>query len=354
MFAICGTLSRKLSRLSLLSAIMVVFLHSYSTSVASSRVGLVWWAQELVAQGFSRIAVPYFFFAFGFLFFKDWSRVDLRLWIRKMRVRLHTLAMPYILWSGLGLIVTYSVTRFAHSQIYSFDFGEISWWLSAFGIISPPKFSFHLWFVQFIFVLAAFSPILWCLIRYAGCYWLILLAGVSCFGQMVPYGEGQGLFFTCLGGWLACNGINPSINKKFSLRISVLAVLIWSGLVLFKVILTFNGVCSSQGWVELAGIKFNLLFCVNCIGLVAVWLLDEHASFLIPLRYCRDSFFIYCAHGIIMMIICNGLHQIAWISEQQGLIWFVAPALTVIFALLSGECLRRKMPRLLSFLNGGR
>ena len=73
MFVISQASSLKLSRLSFVATIMVVFLHSYDNALATSRDGsFAWWLQEFVSQGICRVAVPYFFAVFGFMLFKDW------------------------------------------------------------------------------------------------------------------------------------------------------------------------------------------------------------------------------------------------------------------------------------------
>ena len=61
--------SKKISRLSIIMAVLVVFVHAYTAGdpiQAESKVG--WLVQDFISQGVARSAVP-FFFAYLVIFF---------------------------------------------------------------------------------------------------------------------------------------------------------------------------------------------------------------------------------------------------------------------------------------------
>ena len=118
--------SQKMRRIGFIASAMVVFLHSYSKALSSARDGSVaWWIQDLVSQGICRVAVPYFFVVFGFWLVKGLplkGRSLVSWWRCSVGSRTKTLLIPYFVWSFVSMVGLYLLTRFATTQICSFEF----------------------------------------------------------------------------------------------------------------------------------------------------------------------------------------------------------------------------------------
>src|SRR5689334_20787058 len=103
-------LSRKIRTLSLLAIVFVVYIHAYNfperylypDTVIAGPPGIARFIEYFVSNGLGRFAVPLFFGISGYLFFRD-IRGDPRIFFFKFVKRLRTLAIPYLLWSGLWL-----------------------------------------------------------------------------------------------------------------------------------------------------------------------------------------------------------------------------------------------------------
>lgn len=80
--------------------LMVVFIHSFSLVPADENT-LLYSTKVYLSSVLPRVAVPMFFIYSGYFFFKG-KECGLRTWYNKMKTRLHTLVLPFVLWSVIG------------------------------------------------------------------------------------------------------------------------------------------------------------------------------------------------------------------------------------------------------------
>ena len=104
--------SRKIARLGVVCAMLVVFIHSYLAHAPDAPFNPVAsFVQEMLSQGVSRIAVPFFFMVSGFFLYRDYEFTFA--WFRKKLVsRFWSLGIPYVLWALIGLAFA-AVTAFS-------------------------------------------------------------------------------------------------------------------------------------------------------------------------------------------------------------------------------------------------
>ena len=316
--------SRKIARLSIVCAILVVYLHSYSKELSASMSGaLTWWVQDFVSQGISRVAVPFFFVVSGLLLFKDFPEEGMSVrywWLGKLRKRLKTLCVPYFAWSLLGLCSTYIMTRFASTQIYSYDVASPTWWLEVLGITTPPKFMFHLWFVKTILLFFVFSPLIAAIVFRMPKTMLSLLFLCSVF-RCGYHGDGpSNLMFFTVGMVVARNylskeqvrqdncvnvlmgGVFDKIIVSRMFFTAKIVVCAWLAFVFLKVLMTRLGFVDLYGVIRLTDMfEISIMPVINMLGVAALWIgydfLTEKQLLLD--RIAPLSFFVYCLHFAI-------------------------------------------------------
>lgn len=115
----------------------------------------------------SRIAVPCFFLISGYLFYKGFEeKWDWTLYLNKMKKRVRSLIIPYLLWNVLvALYFIFPMFVGQHRE----GFGGIPAWLSAHGgglsfLWADPVYEncpidYPLWFIRNLILVTALSPI---------------------------------------------------------------------------------------------------------------------------------------------------------------------------------------------------
>ena len=151
---------------------------------------------NLFSEVLPRIAVPLFFIISGYLFFR--SGFMIRTYTDKLRRRVRTLLVPYILWNLLYLIRTAFRDIPAFSGL-SHDTAQANWSLSAVlacfwdksrGVFPVPASSyiypqdFPLWYVRDLMVMVVLAPVLYWMLKKVG--WLAVV-GLACLAFHLQY-----------------------------------------------------------------------------------------------------------------------------------------------------------------------
>ena len=291
-------------------------------------------------------------------------------WLRKLRKRLKTLCAPYFIWSLLGLLSTYVLTRFASTQIYSYDVTSPMWWLEVLGITTPPKFMFHLWFVKAIFLFAMFSPLIAAIVFRLPktALMLLFLSAVFRYRELGDWPSNL-MFFVI--GILATRGEylatkNTKEHKVFVDSVLFLAknhlvVGVWFALVFLKVLMTRLGFVDLYGAVRLSDMfEISILTPINILGVAAIWTVYDKYIVSVPAMMCRYwdyiaplAFFVYCFHWSIQHWVSAVVGR-ALMGRSDFLMWVLPPTITSILCLVLGTWMSIKVPSILTFLTGGR
>ena len=91
--------------------VVVVLLHAVGSpmdgrEVISYHNGVYDTIRILFSEGFCRIAVPTFFLISGYLFFFKLEEWSTDIWFNKLKKRVRTLLIPYLLWNLIAIIVS--------------------------------------------------------------------------------------------------------------------------------------------------------------------------------------------------------------------------------------------------------
>ena len=110
--------SRSISVLRFPMAVLVIFLHANVISQSKNTMiynnGIGDFLITLCSNGLCQLAVPCFALISGYLFFGGLKEFSWPIWMEKIRRRLHTLLVPYVLWNILALLWMIAYGYFLH------------------------------------------------------------------------------------------------------------------------------------------------------------------------------------------------------------------------------------------------
>lgn len=344
-----AVLSRKLSRLSCVAVILVVFLHSYNKNL---HIGFTFWLQDFVSQGLTRVAVPYFFCVSGFLLFRGYPGTEVSSWwCRQVRKRLSSLVIPYFFWGLFSLVYSFLIINLATVKLYAFHWHDAFWWLRVVGLVGEaPLFGYHLWYLKTLFVAVLLSPLVGFLISKKLGWWIVIIGFILCQAPGSGYGSKLCLMFFSLGGTLAIRGIPQRISRTVEdhpIQTGIFSTLVWAVISILH-IYVHRGVLSCD---------WNFLVIGNCAGLITLWILYD----LVPNCLWKGidcvvpcSFFVYCAHGFGYVIVGKILSFLP-LGPLTNFVGWIAPPLVIVSSLtLVFRMMLHKTPRFLSLILGGR
>lgn len=308
-------------------------------------------------------SVPIYFFISGFVFFLsvEWSKEK---YIQKLKNRVHTLLIPYLVWNTIALLLV------VVSQVYfaSFLAFPMSSWNLTFGNILLCYWNYTgqllgielpgdalpidapLWFVRNLMIVVLCTPLLYRLMKRGNCWFVVLLGVLWFFDKYFDK-------YAFLNNWLSAFfffswGAYMSINRKDMLvefgRYFRLSVFMYSILGLSYVAAAHwcPEICKT---IKSLNVFFGLLFAYN----LAAWLLRK--------KYCKaspflasSSFFIYVSHWLI----CTRLLKLLYIYLQPAssisllFIHISTTVLTLALLLSAFYLMRRYTPALLRVLTG--
>ena len=168
-------LSKKITSISTISIIMVVYIHSYSYW-SKTDWGYNFYIQHFISHGICRVAVPIFFIISGYLFFAEVNTFNIQIFSKKIKKRIRTLFIPYLFWAIYGILLLlilqslpYVGSFFTNQAIRDFSFENII------KLIFLRPIPFPIWFIKDLFIIVLFSPFLYFALKYSGYVFIFLL-----------------------------------------------------------------------------------------------------------------------------------------------------------------------------------
>ena len=231
----CSALtSRTINALRFPCAVLVVLIHLFKPVPEETfPYGFFRTLEIAFSDGLARIAVPIFFFISGFLFFSKLQRWDWSAYSLKIKKRIKTLLVPYLLWVTLAILFDFSLAlvrnRFfgwgspwnlfssngwglmywncARNRLYTSEMNLLGWTMhSAF------PYNYPLWFIRDLIVLCLFAPLIHFAIRKTKGWGIAVLYALYLLQIWIPW-EGfsaEGWFFFSLGACLQIEGKDPA------------------------------------------------------------------------------------------------------------------------------------------------
>lgn len=350
-------------------SVLVIFVHSTHFSLASLQavphsgffstsflIKIEFFFSEFLGQ----VAVPGFFFLSGFLFFRGLD--DVKSWGRKLKSRVFSYVLPYLLWSSVMTLLYLSFGKAEWSLknlwegIFLYRFNPVFWYFYQLILLS-----FCLPFMAILVILirgntainragteSAMSPLFLC-------FPLLFLLLVY-FQVDVPFLNEDAAFYYFLGGSLA---------------------LLWDGRKLFLPsfpLLVFALFCYAQtllphaiGILLLATVFYRLGMALFFLSLFM-----KKEGGILPMKRGKSilqtlsdmSFYIYASHYLFLRLwfFLQGFLETrtAAFTGDAGrdafklFFYLLSPVYCLFLAYLTGKGIKRLFPRLWKLLNGGR
>ena len=335
-------LSVKIRNLSFFSILLVVLLHSQMISISS---GYALWIQYFVTGELTRIAVPIFFAISGYLFFQNFSSPIKDFFENKIKKRVHTVLVPYLLWSILGLLSLHLMQTilpdssfFSKKIISEYNFHEV-----LYAIFINPVGTYQLWFLRDLFIIVIFSPIIYFVIKYIKTFFVLSLFLLWIF-SIQYFVQIESVFFFSLGAYIALDHKGILERKCSKKWMAIFQFCMW---LLYCCILT----------------EYRHEYYCHCIGILwgiwSMWCLYDVLYLFIresPLlkNLAGYSFFIYVAHEPLLTVIKKLLLLIGHYSNWILLTYFIAPIVTISICITVGKILRAYYPKFYAVISGGR
>ncbi len=344
-------LSEKLRLLSFCCIMLVLYIHSgfHFTEAEAGDMMLNHYLQECISGMLGRLAVPMFFAMSGFLFFRG-TEESIKVVYRKLRRRIRTLLIPYLLAASFLptvflLLKLTGLLDFLVSK--SFYYLTEPWWKILFRVFlynvpDEGPFAFHLWFLRDLIIVVCFTPFLWKLKRIRFGLEAFMLAMFVLFLFEVRFPPAKAFLWFCLGAQYFQKLVQTSWIK--------------GGAIAYVVISLLQIVFPNDDWryVEVP---------LTAIGILCAWSCYER---LVPKSFslasharlntiCQGTFFVYLYHIPLLLVVCRGIELCLHRSSVvDAFAYLVSPWITMGCLVMIAMLLHKIFPRFYAVLVGGR
>lgn len=291
-----------------------------------------------------KISVPVFFIISGFLFFHGVTSFDKNRYVTKLRSRINTLLIPYLLWTLICLV--YLIVKQCPTILHTHSFDSIrdlfTWqifWMYKQGL--PLHFS--LWYVRDLILLSLITPFIWILLsklRHVGMLILFALHMLVNIDPSISFPIS--IFYFSLGCYFAiCHIDICHIANRLKWAIVPIMVLMLFSVLIDNVML-----------IRMAHIVFAAGYL-----LLGAFLTSQY-RFTVPQRLTDSVFFVYAMHTIAIMMILNKIFiRLIPDSSMAVLLFarlFIVGILTTVICVALYHLLKRFLPKTISILTGSR
>lgn len=358
---------------SFVAMFLLVFVHGYNLNInylqpwtiPGEPLTFTTFTEYLLSNGILRFRIPMLFVISGYLF----ALHDYRPYGQRNRKRLRTLLVPYLIWSGFGLAMTWVLELFpytrdiiAMSGIMQIDesrmlLHDYHWYEYAGRWILIPV-PYQLWFIRVLLIYnLAYPAIRWVIMHRIGkwiFFGLALLMWLST--SNFVFFEGEGLLFFSLGVWMQKRNFDIDTPARW-LNPS------WWGLTFIiaaflKTWLAFNG----EPWLGNAVYPVLTLLhkLVIVSGLITAWYgCNALVGFFMKKPWfvwlSAFSFIIYAFHAPLVAYATKGiLAAFPHVYGFRMLTFIFLPLGIIALSVGLGALLRRFVPKTYGLLTGGR
>jgi fucose 4-O-acetylase-like acetyltransferase len=370
-YAIDSFTSKKLKFWLFISMIMLLFVHAYNLnerylrpfSIVREQLTMNSFIQYFLSNGLFRFFIPLLFSISGYLYALN----DERPYSKSIQKRFRTIFLPYLIWSAVGLILTYlfELSSYGRGIVETTHLMELSnhrillhdykWYELILRWIFLPV-PYQLWFLRVLFIYNLVYPALrWCVLKYAHVFFFVVILFWLSDISFILF-EGEGLFFFSLGIWLQKKNFNLREPRKWFKPLPWAIVFVT--LSITKTILAF------KAFSVIGDAVFPLLLVlyktVVFSGFIAAWFGSDEL-----VKWCMDkkwfvwlsafSFIIYALHAPLVAYAINAIFPLVQHVYEYRLITYIfLPVALLIFCVGTGALIRTISPKLYALLTGGR
>lgn len=363
-------LSQKLRFFTFFCIALLVYVHGYNLNVGylspvstvDEKLTVTTFTEYLFANGLLRFRIPMLFIISGYLY----AFYDSRPYWERTKRRFVTLIIPYLIWSAIGLLITFLLQQFPITAKAVHDsqldqmldnrpYTEIGWpgiihrWL-----LSP--ISFQLWFILVLFIYNVMYPWLrWLVLKLPYVWFPIAFFLWFTYFNIFFAPEWMGLFFFTLGIWLQKRNISLEQPPRWFAQ--GLFWIIFIGVCIIKTFMAFELEPNAYSTVITLLVLYNLAILS---GVVAIWFgSDALVKCCMTKKWFSKasafSFFIYGMHiplmAYLMKLAFMYMHNI---PNYRLICYILVPALIVVFCIALANLMRKLLPAVYRLMTGGR
>lgn len=327
----------------------IILLHCYSVQKLEGDHDLYFKTLYPFSLWLGETGVPGFFFISGFLFF-----LSKKSYTQKIRTRVRTLLIPYILWNLILLslyLITYVIgypQDINDRNISSFNFIDyirLFWDRGSYDNGNFVPLLCPLWYIRNLLIMSIISPVLYHIIRSAREVFLITIVVwwlMTYDNAFIP----QTLLFFSLGAYFSIFDINP-LKFVYDKRILFLIIFI-----VFSASDIFTHITEGTP-VNLQIHRLSLIFNIPALLLLADHCTQHgYTSKLLP----NAAFIVFCVHYPIVVILRK--FCISYFNNVTDIIHIILYFICIIIATLSSLViyilLSRYLPKIKNLLSGNR
>ena len=201
--------SRSIDLLRFPMAALVVLLHTAALGVGSTHP-IYSTLCIMFGRGLCRVAVPCFFMISGYLFFsKLEEKWNTSIWLEKLKKRVRTLLVPYLLWNVIAAVAIWGyhwVFARMHGETYPGFIDHIVLFHGFWDMPDVLPFDGPLWFIRHLMIYVVAAPLFWVFAKHLRIWGLLALIAVFvCFGH-IP----EGVVLFAMGAWFRVESKNMS------------------------------------------------------------------------------------------------------------------------------------------------
>lgn len=216
--------SRTIDALRFPCAILVVLIHLFKPNPAGDvfPYGFFRTLEIALSEGIARLAVPLFFLISGYLFFTKLQEWDWSVYAGKLKKRIRSLLIPYLLWVTLAILFDFLLAIIRNRYFgWGSPWGLLSsngwglmYWncarnymyesgtnLLGWSMPSAFPYNYPLWFIRDLIVLCLFAPVIFYAVKKTKGWILVVLYPLYLLDIWIPL-EGfsaEGWFYFSLG-----------------------------------------------------------------------------------------------------------------------------------------------------------
>ena len=328
---------------------LIIMLHCYSVQRMEGEHELYFKAVYPFALWLGETGVPGFFLISGFLFF-----FSKKSYVEKLRSRLHTLFIPYVLWNLLLLLLYVIAYALGHPQDingkniveYSFiDYLRLFWDRGSYDNGNFVPILCPLWYIRNLIIMSILSPLLYYLIRYVRDLFLII---VAVWWMTTPHNAfiSQTILFFSLGAYFAILNKNPleTVDRNKGIFLTLFSVFAIGDILSHVYIGTP---------INLQIHRISLIFNIPAFLLLGDWCVRHgYTSKFLP----NAAFIVFCVHYPIVVILrkfCIATYLNAS-DTVHILLYFACVVISTVLSLSIYLVLNRYFPKVNNILSGNR
>lgn len=303
------------------------------------------------SQAFCRMAVPTLFLISGYLFFQGLGEWRWDRWFSKIKKRIKSLLIPYVIWNVIAFFVFYSFQCIKQGELvniikYFNEQGYLHIFWDSHGGWMP--IDFPLWYIRDLMVVILVTPLIFLYVKKTRLIGVLFLGGIHLMGFNLPHLGWGAPFFFSLGCYLQMK--NKDLFESLSPFRIVSYVLT---AILLLIITVVWGRYPINSYLHSALMITGSIVMIQFVGTIAIK--ANHINDIAK-KYSGASFFIFALHVLVITVI-SYLLQHTFIEPNQIIIligYFAKSIIAVYICILVYFCMKKVSPSLLNILIGNR